>query len=158
TIPNVNSTTVGDYSLRVTNGGGYTNSAPATVALLPAAANTYESLVVADAPEAYWRLNETSGPILDSMGRHDGLPYSYGGVDTNGYNFSFNQAGALAGNADTCVFFNRANQNEVIVPYSPGLNSVPFSIECWAQYTGTSPVDSYYRSEERRVGKECRYR
>ena len=37
TISNVNSANVGNYSLWVTNGGGYTNSAAATVALLPAA-------------------------------------------------------------------------------------------------------------------------
>jgi hypothetical protein len=101
--------------------------------------------VVADAPEAYWRLNETSGPILDSMGRHDGLPYSAGGVDTNGSSFAFNQTGALADNTDTCVYFNGANQNDVLVPYSPGLNSVPFSIECWvqdvvAQSTYSAPI------------------
>ena len=133
TISNVNSGNVGNYSLWVTNGAGYTNSAPATVALLPAAANTYESLVVADAPEAYWRLNETSGPILDSMGRHDGLPYSAAGLDTNGSYFYFNQAGSLAGNTDTCVYFDASSQDEVIVPYSPALNAVPFSIECWVQ-------------------------
>jgi hypothetical protein len=129
----------------VTNGGGYAISGAATVGLLTAAANTYESLVLADTPEAYWRLNETSGPILDSMGRHDGLPYSFGSEDTNGYSFAFNQTGALAGNADTCVYFNGANQNDVIVPYSPGLNSVPFSIECWvqdavAQTTYSAPI------------------
>jgi hypothetical protein len=84
TISNVNPANIGSYSLRVTNGGGYAISGAATVGLLTAAANTYESLVVADAPEAYWRLNETSGPILDSMGRHDGLPYSAAGLDTNG--------------------------------------------------------------------------
>jgi len=137
TIASVSSANVGDYTLRATNGGGYIISDPAaTVALLPAAANTYESLVVADAPEAYWRLNEASGAILDSMGRHDGSA-------SGGY-FARSQTGALAGNADTCVQFDHGSQDLVTVPYSANLNSVPFSIECWAQYTGPSPMDAYY--------------
>ena len=136
TISNVSPANIGSYSLRVTNGGGYAISGAATVALLPAAANTYESLVVADAPEAYWRLNEASGPILDSMGRHDGSA-------SGGY-FARGQTGALAGNADTCVQFDHGSQDLVTVPYSANLNSVPFSIECWAQYTGPSPLDAYY--------------
>ena len=137
TIASVSSANVGDYILRATNGGGYIISDPAaTVALLPAAANTYESLVVADAPEAYWRLNEASGAILDSMGRHDGSP-------SGGY-FARGQTGALAGNADTCVQFDKGSQDLVTVPYSSNLNAVPFSIECWAQYTGPSPIDTYY--------------
>ena len=145
TISNVNPANIGNYSLRVTNGGGYAISGAATVGLLTAAANTYESLVLADAPEAYWRLNETSGPILDSMGRHDGLPYSAAGLDTNGSYFYFNQAGALAGNADTCAYFDASSQDQVIVPYSPDLNAVPFSIECWvqdvvAQSTYSAPI------------------
>jgi hypothetical protein len=79
------------------------------------------------------------------MGRHDGLPYSVAGLDTNGSYFYFNQAGALAGNTDTCVYFDASSQDEVIVPYSPSLNSVPFSIECWvqdavAQTTYSAPI------------------
>ena len=136
TIASVGSGNIGDYTLRATNGGGYVISDPAaTVAMLPADANTYESLVVADAPEAYWRLNDTSGAILDSMGRHDGSP-------SGGY-FARGQTGALAGNADTCVQFDKGSQDLVTVPYSSNLNAVPFSIECWAQYTGPSPMDAY---------------
>jgi hypothetical protein len=137
TIASVSSANIGDYTLRVTNGGGYTISDPAaTVALLPADANTYESLVVGDAPEAYWRLNDVSGAILDSMGRHDGT--------LSGSAFYLYNTGALTNNADTCVYFDTASRNQVTVPYSTNLNAVPFSIECWAQYTGPSPLDAYY--------------
>src|ERR1035438_5803026 len=71
-------------------------------------ANTYESLVVADAPEAYWRLNETNdgtGMIFDSMGRHDGATRSWGGQVDGGAGFNYSQPGALADNADTCILF-----------------------------------------------------
>ena len=147
TIASVNSGNVGNYSLRVTNGGGYTNSAVATVALLPANANTYESLVVADAPEAYWRLNETNdgtGMIFDSMGRHDGATRSWGGTVDGGAGFTYSQTGALAGNADPCIQFQNANQNLITVPYSAALNSTPFSFECWADLSSLPVSPQWY--------------
>ena len=146
-IASVNSTNVGNYSLRVTNGGGYTNSAPAIVALLPTPANTYESLVVADAPEAYWRLNETydgSGAIFDSMGRHDGATRSWGGTVDGGAGFNYGQTGAVADNADTSILFQNAYQNLVTVPYSAALNSVPFTFECWANLSSLPVSPLFY--------------
>jgi hypothetical protein len=147
TIASVNSANVGAYSLRVTNGGGYTNTAAATVALLPAAANTYESLVVGDLPEAYWRLNETNdgtGIIFDSMGRHDGATRSWGGQVDNGAGFTYGQPGALADNPDTCVLFQNANQNLITVPYSAALNATPFSFECWANLSSLPVSPLWY--------------
>jgi hypothetical protein len=147
TLASVNSANVGAYSLRVTNGGGYTNSASATVALLPAPANTYESLVVADAPEAYWRLNEAydgTGIIFDSMGRHDGATRSWNGTADGGAGFTYGQTGALADNADQCILFQNANQNLVTVPYSASLNSTPFSFECWANLSSLPVSPAYY--------------
>jgi hypothetical protein len=146
-ITNVNSGNVGNYSLRVTNGGGYTNSAPATVALLPAAAYTYESLVVADTPEAYWRLNETydgTGVIFDSMGRHDGATRSWGGTVDGGSGFTYGQTGALADNADPSIQFQNAYQNLITVPYSAVLNSTPFSFECWANLSSLPVSPAWY--------------
>jgi len=146
-LASVTSANAGTYSLRATNGGGYTNSAPAIVALLPALANTYESLVVADAPEAYWRLNETydgTGIIFDSMGRHDGATRSWGGQVDGGAGFNYGQTGALADNADTCILFANSSQNLVTVPYSAALNSVPFSFECWANLSSLPVSPLYY--------------
>jgi hypothetical protein len=114
------------------------------LALLPTPNGNYETWVVGDNPEAYWRLDDTTGPILDSMGRHDGLPYSLGQVDSNLTYFTAGQPGALANNTDTCMYFYNGYQNNIAVPYSSNLNSVPFSIECWAQYTGPSSLTSYY--------------
>jgi len=147
TLASVSSANAGTYSLRVTNGGGYTNSAPAIVALLPAPANTYESLVVADTPEAYWRLNETydgTGIIFDSMGRHDGATRSWGGTVDNGAGFTYGQTGALADNSDTSILFQNGNQNLVTVPYSAALNSPPFTFECWANLTSLPVSPLYY--------------
>jgi hypothetical protein len=134
------------YYLRVTNGGGFTNSGSAIVALLPAPSNTYESLIVADAPEAYWRLNEANDGtsiIFDSMGRHDGATRSWGGTVDYGAGFVYAQPGALADNPDPNILFQNANQNLVRVPYSAALNSTPFTFECWANLS-SFPADSAY--------------
>jgi hypothetical protein len=157
-LTNVQAVNAGVYNLTVTNNIG-SASASATLALLPTPAGNYETWVVGDKPEAYWRLNETNGPILDSMGRHDGLPYSYGTVDTNGTYFNYQQPGALANNPDSCVLFNSGSQNEVIVPYSAALNTTNFSIECWAQYQGSYPPSSYYAplSSEATSGGDAGY-
>jgi hypothetical protein len=134
TIANVNAGNVGSYSLTVTNTAGRIDSAAATVALLPAPANTYEGQVVADGPEAYWRLNDTydgSGVIIDSMGRHNGTAHSFGFPDGGAY-LGFGQAGALADNADTCIQFTTGYQNMIRAPYSAALNPTNFTVECWA--------------------------
>ncbi len=146
TLANVTSSDTGSYSVKATNGGGSTNTAGAVVTLIPLAANTYESMVVADAPEAYWRLDDTSdgaGRIIDSMGRHDGVTRSWGVAD-NGTGFSFAQAGALADNPDTCLQFASGNQNLVAVPYSAALNSSPFSFECWVKLASIPAANAYY--------------
>jgi hypothetical protein len=155
TLASVNSGNVGNYSLRVTNGGGYTNSAVASVALLPALPNTYESLVVADAPEAYWRLNETydgTGTIFDSMGRHDGATRSFGGLVDGGAGWNYGQTGALADNADTCILFQNAAQTLITVPYSAALNTPPFSFECWANLSSLPVSPAWYAAYSSVVG------
>lgn len=146
TIANVNTGNVGDYALTVTNTAGSASTLSATVGLLPAPSGTYENCVVADAPEAYWRLNETgdgTGIILDSMGRHDGAAYSFGSAD-GGANFTFAQAGALTDNPDPCIQFIASSQNQIRVPYSAALNPTPFTVECWAHLTTGPANDSWY--------------
>ncbi|HVM48657.1 MAG TPA: LamG-like jellyroll fold domain-containing protein [Candidatus Acidoferrum sp.] len=126
--------TVGSYTLIAANSANSVTSSPAvTVSLIPMPAVGYVAGVVADKPEAYWRLDETSaGTVSDSMGRHDG--WMSGSV-------SLSQPGVLAGDGDTCMSFS---QGYVNVPYSPALNTKVFSIECWAQYQGASPLSDYY--------------
>jgi hypothetical protein len=142
-VTNVQATNVGLYSVTVTNIAGSTG-ASATLALLPTPTGNYETWVVGDKPEAYWRLNDTTSPILDSMGRHDGLPYAFGQVDSNLTYLTYGQPGALANNSDTCMFFSSQYQNTVTVPYSSNLNTVPFTVECWAQLYGSTPLSTYY--------------
>jgi hypothetical protein len=142
-VTNVQATNVGVYNVTVTNIAG-SISASATLTLLPTPVGNYETWVVGDKPEAFWRLNDTNSPILDSMGRHDGLPYTLGQVDSNLSGFTYGQTGALSNNADTCMYFYNGFQNNVTVPYSSNLNTKTFTIECWAQFGGTTPLSTYY--------------
>jgi len=67
----------GIYTVVATNNAGSITSAPATITIVTPAAG-YETTIVNDKPEAWYRLNETSGTIMfDSMGRHDGVLYEH---------------------------------------------------------------------------------
>lgn len=123
TVANVDASKTGSYQMIVTNLVDTATSLAATLSLLPVPANSYEAAVVADQPEAYWRLDETAGPtISDSMGRHDG---TLSGAVT------LSQEGVLGGgDANTCMNFAGGY---VSVPYSAALNPMAFTVECWAR-------------------------
>jgi hypothetical protein len=137
-VDNVDGTKTGDYTLIASNSlNSVTSSPPVSVSLIPLAPASYAAAVVADLPEAFWRLDETAaGTAWDSMGRHDGTSQS---------SIAFSQPGALAGDTDTCMGFD-GSSSRVQVPYSAALNATSFSVECWAQFTGSTPISggNYY--------------
>src|SRR5262249_9850508 len=62
----------GNYSCTISNSLGTTNTALASLAVLPLPAD-YVSNIVADIPMAYWRFGETNGTTAyDYVGGHDG--------------------------------------------------------------------------------------
>src|SRR5258708_28713574 len=70
----VNSVTAADagvYSVSVTNSIGSAPAGPVTINVIVPAPNTYESTIVANRPEAWWRLDEPAGSttMWDAMGR-----------------------------------------------------------------------------------------
>ena len=89
------------------------------------AAGTFEALVVGDQPLAWWRLNEPAGAVtaVDGMGRHDGV--------VNGA-IAYGVPGALTTSPEnTAASFD--GDSYIRVPYASALNSVLYSIECWAK-------------------------
>lgn len=146
-LSEMSTTNVGNYTVTITNGAGSVTSDSANVSLLTAEAGTYEAAIISDSPEAYWRLNEASGPtIYDSMGRHDGTTYAYGVVDAEGIYYNFDQSGALTNNSDPSTGFIRDSQNQVRVPYSPDLNATNFTVEAWACLTSDPVGDDVWYS------------
>jgi len=77
TVSNVAATNVGSYQLFLTNPAGTTNSLEVTLAVVTAVPNSYESIVLANNPLLYWKLNETNDPSAGGV-----VAYDY----VNGYN------------------------------------------------------------------------
>jgi hypothetical protein len=114
-----------NYRVTVFNTLGTNTSSPATLTVIPEATGSYASTVAADAPVAYWRLDETNGATTaaDIAGGHDG---TYSGSETLG------QPGAILGDPDTSVYFPDAGG--IQIPFSTDLNPPEtFSVEFWAR-------------------------
>jgi hypothetical protein len=132
-ILNVTTNDSGVYSVTITNNVGNISSDPVAInVLLPA--NGYETAIVADKPEAWFRLNETSGIAMkDAMGRHDGIY-----TNVSGSSVTLGVTGAIVGSPDTAVTFNGpASVSYGYAPYSPDLNAQKFAIEAWVKTTDT---------------------
>ena len=128
-VTSVSGTDAGVYRVSVTNSIGSNSAGPATITVIVPGTNTFEAAIVADAPEAWWRLDEPVGStsMLDAMGRHDGT-YVGAGV-------TLGVAGAVANGAtNTAVSFD-GSESFGDAPYSSGLNSSEFTIETWAFIT-----------------------
>jgi len=127
-IYGVTTNETGSYTVNITNVVGSIVGGPVTITVL-APANAYETAIVADKPEAWFRLNETTGTdMFDSMGRHDGVY-----TNESGSPVTLGAAGAVVGSTDKAVTFDGASKSYGFVPYSARLNAQTFTIECWAK-------------------------
>jgi len=111
--------------------------------------STYSNTVLADAPVAYYRLDESSGTTAtDSSGNGNNATYSGSGI-------TYSQVGALSGDSDTAVLLDGANgkiscpSGASVVGYSQitleawvklSSNSFSHLATIWA--TGTTPTNS----------------
>lgn len=130
---NVTTNDSGSYSVVVSNNVSTVSGGPVTITVL-APANDYETAIVADKPEAWFRLNESSGTTMyDSMGRHDGVY-----TNLSGSPVTFGAAGAIVGNSDKAVTFDGTSASYGVVPYSSALNNTTLTIEAWVKTTDTS--------------------
>jgi hypothetical protein len=139
-VTSVSGSNAGSYTVTVTNALGSAPAGPVSVNVIVPAANTYEGTIVADGPEAWWRLDEAPGStaMLDAMGRHDG---TYVGTGV-----TLGITGALFKGGNTAVSFD-GTESFGDVPYSPALNTADFTIEVWALLTENSvqrsPLSTY---------------
>ena len=91
TITAVTAGDAGDFDLVVTNTAGAATSRVAVLSVIPLVPDSYEALVVAGNPIAYYRLNELEDPFttMDGVVAHDyvgGYNGVYGVAALNGYN------------------------------------------------------------------------
>lgn len=108
------------------------NSAPPTASVDVAWAS-YDQVVLADQPSAYWRLGEGSGASSAYDASGNGHSGAYGG------NVSAGVPGAPAGTSDTAAQFagvqgaGAANQVTVTDPDALDVGSGGFSVEAWVK-------------------------
>lgn len=122
TLNNVQPSYGANYSVFVSNVAGNATSQAATLTVVPLAADSLAATVVADAPVAYWRLDEAAGAATacDLVGGHDGA-YDFGVV--------LEQPGAILGDANPSAAFSYGG---IVVPYNRDLNPyTTFSLEAW---------------------------
>lgn len=131
----------GAYDVTVSNPLGNVSGGSAIITIPNLTPGTYEAAVVADGPQAWWRLNESSGTttLLDAMGRHDGY---YTNISGNPVTWHVT---GIAG--DKAVAFDGSGSFGVI-PYSAELNNQEFTMIAWVQTSPESddlvPVSSSY--------------
>jgi len=131
-VANVTTNNAGSYTVSVTNTLGSTNLGPAVITVPVLAAGTYAAAVDADAPEAWWRLDDTvatDGALLaDAMGRHSGTYTNVGGL-------TLGNPGAITGGvAGTAATFS-GDGSYGSIPYFSSLSSPKFTLELWARQT-----------------------
>jgi len=99
--------------------------------------NPYATIVMADAPLAYWRLGETGGSAAaDQLGSSPG---------TFGTGSTLGVTGALASDADRALrTAGGSGQRPLVVAHTSTLDlgNGPFTIEAWARRTTTGTLDS----------------
>lgn len=135
-VASVTSTDAGNYSVRVTNSLGSVSNGPVAITIPTPATNSYAGLVVASAPEAWWRLDETSGAtnLFDAMGRHNGY---YTNLSNSVPPVVLGVPGALVGDPNTAASFS-GNGGVGVIPYSPRLNPTKFTYEVWVRTTASA--------------------
>jgi hypothetical protein len=107
-----------------------TATAPTPVPKVVAQSDSYQDVVMKDSPIAYWRLEETTGPMVDRIG---GRNFTTFGSPTLG------SAGPLLA-GDNAVVFNGTSAY-LNTPYAAALNpSAPFSAEAWVRWDGGNPT------------------
>jgi len=123
-VPAVTGTDAGAYRVTARNLRGSVTSGPANVSVVAVVPGSFEATIVADAPEAWWRLDDptNSSTLMDAMGRHDGV---FNGVVELGV------PGVVPGTAGTSASFGSAGYASV--PFAPALNPPALTFECWAK-------------------------
>jgi Concanavalin A-like lectin/glucanases superfamily/Fibronectin type III domain len=99
------------------------------------AASSYASTVMADEPNAYWRLGETQGTTaVDSTANANNGSYK-GGV-------TLNQPGAITGDLNGAVTFN-GSTGFAVIPASASLNLTgALTLEAWVKFASTNGIQA----------------
>jgi len=137
-LNNISAGSAGSYAVVATFGTVTVTSAPVTLSILAAPAQTYSNTIAADAPVAWWRLDDAPGSssVTDVYGNNSGFSYSQNN------DVVFGVEGAVLGDTNPAARFtgysagSRANLAKIEVPFNPTLNNNSFTVELWALVAG----------------------
>jgi len=128
-IDNITAADAGSYMVTVSNPAGSVDSASTTVLVAAPAVGSYEAEIAADAPRAWFRLDDPAGLdlMLDATGRYDGYYTNRMGTPV-----TLGAAGALAGDANTAATFLNTDEawGEV---YPTPVTMGDYTYECWVK-------------------------
>jgi hypothetical protein len=135
-VGTVTAANAGIYGGIVSNRVSTVSFGPATIIIPTPSKGSYEAAITDDAPEAWWRLDETEGSVTmwDGMGRHDGYYTNLLGSPP----VALGVAGALLNDPDTAVSFDGASANYGVAPYSSALNGGTGTLECWVKTSASA--------------------
>jgi Concanavalin A-like lectin/glucanases superfamily/Fibronectin type III domain len=130
TLTTTGSTPAGTSLVTVTGvNGSLTHNTSST--LVVTAASTYASTILADGPNAYWRLGETSGIVMVDSTSNANTGSYVGGV-------TLNQPGAIVGDGNGAVLLD-GSTGYGRAPNSSTLSLTgAVSVEAWVKWTATA--------------------
>ena len=140
TIPTIQAADAGSYSVTISNPLGATNSAAATLTVLPV--DNYAAQVAYNGAGAYWQMNETSGTTaFDYVG---GYNCNIVGPVTNNVVSVRPPAHAGFSPTNTCFAFSGTNSADYLVtPAALNFTNTSITMAAWVMpYSGLLAVSS----------------
>lgn len=134
TINTVASTPPGTSQITVTGVNGALSHMAQTT-LVVDAASSYASTITADAPNAFWRLGETTGTTLV-----DETANASNGTYVGG--FTLSQPGAIVGDPNGAVTFNGVNGFATVSASSTLNLTGALSLEAWVKFASVSGIQA----------------
>lgn len=142
-LSNITADNAGTYLVTASNSAGSTDSASMTITVAAPAAGSYEAEIAADAPRAWYRLDDPADAalMLDATGRFDGYYTNRLGTPV-----TLGVPGALANDDNTAATFLHTDQawGEA---YPPAVTMGDYTFECWVRTDDTttflSPLSSF---------------
>ncbi len=134
-----------NYCVIITNIYGAATSSVASVmaVAIPPLTNNYAQQVLTCDPVGYWPLQETNAPAPGNWETNYGTLGPLGNAyyaTTNASGVLFDQAGALAGDTDSCAGFLGGGNSYAFVPrLTPALTiQAPFTLEAWVKMSNAT--------------------
>ena len=133
TISSLALTNSTNYEVVVTNSAGAVTSSVAALTVLTNSSGltAYQTIIIADAPVAFWPLNETSGTTIhDIAGTNNGTAENPSGLGLGGPGILYSNGVTT----DLAIYFTNSSSGYISIPYNTnfvGSAALHLSVEAW---------------------------